>query len=46
MGNQDLSKNLLKTKADVLVIGVNEGRSLNISAELVDKAPNGSNKKL
>ena len=31
--NQDLSKNLLKTKADVLVIGVNEGRSLNISAE-------------
>ncbi|MFL2706983.1 MAG: leucyl aminopeptidase [Gammaproteobacteria bacterium] len=44
--NQDLSKNLLKTKADVLVIGVNEGRSLNISAELVDKATNGSIKKL
>ena len=39
---QELSKNLLKTKTDVLVVGVNEGKVLNADAEKVDKASNGS----
>ena len=46
--NQELSKNLLKTKIDVLVIGVSEGRILNTIAEKIDKAIiiNGSRNKL
>ena len=44
--NQELSKNLLKTKIDVLVVGVSEGRTLNSIAEKVDKATQGSIKKL
>ena len=44
--NQDLSKNLVKTKADALVIGVNEGRVLNTISASVDAATNGSIKKL
>ena len=44
--NQELSKNILKSKADVLVVGVNEGRSLNPIADKIDSATNGSIKKL
>ena len=44
--NQELSKKLLKTKIDVLVVGVSEGRTLNSAAEKVDKATQGSIKKL
>ena len=44
--NQDLSKNLIKTKADALVIGVNEGRVLNTISASVDAATNGAIKKL
>ena len=44
--NQELSTNLLKTKIDVLVIGVSEGRILNSIAEKIDKATQGSIKKL
>ena len=43
---QELSKNLLKTKTDVLVVGVNEGKVLSADAEKVDKATNGSIKEL
>ena len=35
--NQELSKNILKSKADVLVVGVNEGRSLNPIQGLVQE---------
>jgi len=44
--NQDLSKNLVKTKADALVIGVNEGRVLNTISATIDAATNGAIKKL
>ena len=44
--NQEVSTNLLKTKIDVLVIGVSEGRILNSIAEKIDKATQGSIKKL
>ena len=44
--NQELSKNILKSKADVLVVGVNEGRTLNSSAKEIDSAANGSIKEL
>ena len=40
--NQELSKNVLKTKIDVLVVGVSEGKTLNSIAEKVDKATQGS----
>ena len=43
---QELKKNILKTKTDVLVLGVNEGRVLNTSAAKVDSATNGIIKKL
>ena len=39
--NQELSKNLLKTKIDVLVIGVSEGRILNSIAEKILKKKRG-----
>ena len=44
--NQELSKNILKSKADVLVVGVNEDRTLNSSAKEIDSATNGSIKEL
>src|SRR5210317_535207 len=44
--NQELSKNVLKSKADVLVVGVNEGRNLNPIADKIDSATNSSIKKL
>ena len=34
--NQELSKNILKSKADVLVVGVNEDRTLNSSAKEIN----------
>tara|TARA_B100000900_G_scaffold149886_1_gene127348 strand:+ start:4261 stop:5775 length:1515 start_codon:yes stop_codon:yes gene_type:complete len=44
--NQELSKNLLKTKSDSLVLGVHDGKTLNKSAAEVDKAIGGSIKEL
>ena len=44
--NQELSKNLVKTKAEALVVGVNEGRVLNSISASIDDATNGAIKKL
>ena len=44
--NQELSKNLIKTKGDALVVGVNEGRVLNAQAASIDTATQGAIKKL
>ena len=43
---QELTKNILKTKTDALVLGINEGKVLNSSAAKVDGATNGIIKKL
>ena len=43
---QELSKNILKIKTDVLVLGVHEGKVLNTSAKEIDNATNGIIKKL
>ena len=43
---QEISKNLLKTKTDVVVVGVKEGLALIAGAKNVDIATNGSIKKL
>ena len=39
--NPELSKNLVKTKTDCLVLGVNDGGALNTFASDIDKATNG-----
>jgi|TARA_B100000902_G_C27320629_1_gene924164 leucyl aminopeptidase len=44
--NQELSKNILKAKTDVLVVGVNEDKALNSLAQNIDNATNGVIKKL
>jgi len=44
--NQELSKNLIKTKGDALVVGVNEGRVLNAQAASIDTVTQGAIKKL
>ena len=44
--NQELSKNILKVKTDVLVVGVNEDKALNPLSQKIDNATNGIIKKL
>ena len=39
--NPELSKNLVKTKTDCLVLGVNDGDALNTFASDIDKATKG-----
>ena len=44
--NQELTKNILKVKTDVLVVGVNEDKALNPLSQKIDNATNGIIKKL